>query len=58
MTVGTVVQLKSGGPDMVIVYRYPNSEIVKCQWHDDLGEIQTHEFNTLVLALAHEAPAA
>jgi uncharacterized protein YodC (DUF2158 family) len=49
MTVGDVVQLKSGGPKMTVVYVPEDGKYIKCFWHIETGALVEYVFPAEVL---------
>lgn len=51
VAIGDVVQLKSGGPPMVIVKLNELDQMIECEWFDDASTLYRREFEPLVLQL-------
>jgi len=51
MKIGDVVQLKSGGPSLMVdnIFEYDDFKEIKCVWFDDNNEIQTAIFDSRML---------
>jgi len=54
---GDVVQLRSGGPKMVVAFVNEDGKYIKCVWHTDNGVVNEYNFPAEVLESISSIPS-